>query len=288
LEDWNLPAAAQAAANADVAIVFSVSNSGEGHITVDGNEGDRNNLTLWRNGDRLIETVANANPNTIVVIHSVGPVLLPWINHPNIKAVVWAGLPGQETGNSLVDVLFGNVNPSGKLVYTIAKRRSDYSADVIYSSPDRIPQINYSEGLFIDFHRFDYKNIQPAFEFGFGLSYTTFSYSILSITRINNGSSIRYAIQVSIANTGRVAGHEVAQLYLGFPAGAGEPPKVLRGFERVLILPNANTNVIFFLADLDLSIWDVVRQSWYVYPGVYDVYVGASSRDIRLRSSFTI
>jgi len=286
LDDWNLAVAAQTATEADVAVVFSSTTSGEGYITVDGNEGDRNNISLWRNGDRLIEAVAGANANTVVVIHSVGPVLMPWINHPNISAVIWAGLPGQETGNSLVDVLFGVVNPSGKLVHTLAKQRSDYSADVLYRSVDRIPQIIYTDGLFIDYRWFDSRNIQPNFEFGFGLSYTTFGYSQLVVQGVQNGTTIRYKIQASITNTGKVAGSEVVQLYLGFPAGANEPPKLLRGFEKIFLSSGQSGDVVFYLAELDISIWDVVRQNWVVYPGTYQVLVGASSRDIRLTGSF--
>ncbi|CEG79535.1 hypothetical protein RMATCC62417_13987 [Rhizopus microsporus] len=145
LDDWNLEAAAAAAKVADVAFVFSSADSGEEYRVVDGNVGDRNNLSLWNNGDNLvsiffifsepfvnysffpkIKAVADANKNTVVVIHSVGPVLMPWIDHPNIKAVVWPGLPGQESGNSLADVVTGKVNPSGRLPYTIAKKASDY------------------------------------------------------------------------------------------------------------------------------------------------------------------
>jgi len=270
-----------------VAVVFSSTTSGEGYIIVDGNDGDRNNLSLWRNGDKLIDTVAGANNQTVVVIHSAGPVLMPWINHPNITAVIYAGFPGQESGNGLVDVLFGIVNPSGRLVHTLAKQRSDYSADVLYSSPDRVPQIPYNDGVFIDYRWFDARNITPNFEFGFGLSYTSFSYRSLEILPVNNGTNIRYRIQVNVLNIGSVGGNEVAQLYLGYPAGAQEPPKVLRGFERVYINVGANVNVVFYLAEIDISIWDYGRNNWYVYPGSYSVHVGASSRDIRLTGSFT-
>jgi beta-glucosidase len=107
-------------------------------------------------------------------MHAVGPVLLEaWIENPNVTAVISASLPGQETGNAIVDVLFGAVNPSGRLPYTIAKQRTDYPADVVYTSEDGTPQITYSEGLFIDYRHFDQASIEPRFEFGFGLSYTT-------------------------------------------------------------------------------------------------------------------
>lgn len=157
--------------------MFVNADSGEDYITVDGNEGDRcvlqgsellpdtnhvclvyrKNLTLWLNADNLITTVAAINPNTIVVVHSVGPAIIePWIEHPNVTAVVWAGLPGQEAGNSIADVLFGDVNPSGRLPYTIAKNASDYSAQLVTGGgPQDILSIPYSEGLLIDYRWFD-------------------------------------------------------------------------------------------------------------------------------------
>lgn len=119
---------------------------------MDGNAGDRTNLTLWHGGEALINTTASNCANTIIVMHTVGPILVEsWIDHPNVTAVLHAGLPGQESGNGLVDVLFGGFNPSAKLVYTIAKEREDYSADVVYESDMTTPQIVYSEGLEIDY-----------------------------------------------------------------------------------------------------------------------------------------
>lgn len=124
------------------------------YLTVDGNEGDRNNLALWHQGDTLIQTVAGSCENTVVVMHTVGQVIMePWIDMPNVKAVLWAGLPGQESGNSIRDILFGMVNPSGRLPFTIARQRSDYSADVVgYDLPDDTQELSipYSEGLLID------------------------------------------------------------------------------------------------------------------------------------------
>ncbi|KAG4027994.1 hypothetical protein MFRU_025g00600 [Monilinia fructicola] len=182
--NYDFAAVAAAAQGASVAIVFANANSGEAFITVDGNQGDRNNLTLWGNGDALIDYVASINKNTIVVLHTVGPVIVEaYKNHPNVTAILWAGLPGQESGNSLTDVLYGKVNPQAKSIFTWGKSRGDYGVDVEYtiSSPD--PQMNFNEGVFIDYRHFDAANIEPSYEFGFGLSYTTFSYSNLRIQR---------------------------------------------------------------------------------------------------------
>ena len=138
------------AVQTDVAVVFINSDSGEyinAETSFDGNDGDRKNLTAWHNGDALVAAVAEQNNNTIVVVHSVGPLIVePWIEHPNVTAVVWAGLSGTETGNALVDVLYGDVNPSGRLPYTIAKDVSDYGAQlVIGGSDDTILQIPYDD-----------------------------------------------------------------------------------------------------------------------------------------------
>ena len=169
-----------------VCIVFGNADSGEGFINVDGNEGDRNNLTLWQNADAVIKNVTSLCSNTVVVLHTVGPVLVSdWINHENVTAVVWAGLPGQESGNSLVDILYGEENPAGRSPFTWARKRSDYGTDILYepNNGHGPPQQEFTEGVFIDYRHFDEAGIKPIFEFGFGLSYTTFEYSDLKITK---------------------------------------------------------------------------------------------------------
>ena len=187
LNDWDLSGIPSIARHSDVCIVGVNSDSGEQYITVDGNEGDRNNLTAWHNGDNVVLAAANYCNNVVVVVHSVGPMIMEeWIDHPNVTAVLWAGLPGQESGNSLVDVLYGAYNPSGRLPYTIAKNRSDYSADIVYvnSSTPAITQVNYTEGLFIDYRHFLAQNITPRYAFGFGQSYTRFNYTNLEVWEV--------------------------------------------------------------------------------------------------------
>ncbi|KAI0293191.1 glycoside hydrolase family 3 protein [Multifurca ochricompacta] len=318
-DDFNLVGAANAAVQKDVAIVFVQSDSGEEYITVDGNVGDRNNLTAWHNGDALVKAVAAQNKNTIVVVNSVGPVIVdPWIDHPNVTAVVWAGLAGTEAGNALVDILYGDVNPSGRLPYTIAKSPSDYSAQLATGGTgDQILNITYTEGLFIDYRHFDAANIAPRFEFGFGLSYTTFKYTDLSISAVGGspdqdksfeanwaagkpspqvvGASTalwlhRPAFEVSftVQNAGKVAGTEIPQLYLHFPPHTGEPPSVLRGFTDVELQPGQAQRVTITLSRYDLSIWDVVSQSWIRSSGSFSLSVGASSRDFRLKGTIPL
>ncbi|CAM0139587.1 hypothetical protein VKS41_004595 [Umbelopsis sp. WA50703] len=266
----DLTVATQIAKAVDVAIVFVQSNSGEGS--------DRPNITLWNNGDELVSAVAAANPNTIVVVHTPSAVLMPWVD--SVKAVINAGLPGEESGNSLADVLFGDVNPSGRLPYTIAVKDSDYPAHVSQ------PPVVYSEKLLIGYRWFDTKNIEPLFPFGHGLSYTNFTYSNL---KISNSKSSSMTISASIQNSGKLSGAEVPQLYIGFPESAGEPLKILRGFDKLMLNPGQTSTVTFPLnVSKELSIYDVGSQSWKIAHGQFKVYVGASSRDIRLNGTFSL
>ncbi|KAH7085322.1 beta-glucosidase-like protein [Paraphoma chrysanthemicola] len=288
-------------ANAEACLVFINSYASESF--------DR--LSLTDNfSDQLVKNVATNCSNTIVIIHNAGVRTVDaWIDHPNVTAVLFAGVPGQESGHAIADVLYGDVNPSGRLPYTVAKKESDYGAllnSTVDPSNPAFLQSDFTEGLYIDYRAFDAQNITPRYEFGYGLSYTTFSYANLSITPVANASlspfpspsvpivqgghpelwQVLYRATISVTNTGKVAGHEVAQLYLGIP---NAPAKQLRGFERVSILqPGETKHVEFALDRRDLSIWNVVAQKWEVQRGKYAVYVGASSRDVRLDGEIVI
>ncbi|TVY29288.1 Beta-glucosidase [Lachnellula hyalina] len=173
------------------AIVFVNADSGEGYISVDGNEGDRNNLTLWHSGDALIKNISSMCNNTIVVIHSTGPTLVSeWYDSPNVTAILWAGIPGQESGNSITDVLYGKVNPAARTPFTWGKTRESYGTDILYepNNGKGAPQSDFTEGVFIDYRGFDKSNSTPVYEFGYGLSYTTFNYSNLVIKSANAGN----------------------------------------------------------------------------------------------------
>ena len=193
-DDWNLAGAQGVALGAEVAIVGINSDSGEDYITVDNNQGDRNNLTAWLNGDALVNAIAAVNNNTVVVVHSVGPLILEnWIENPNVTAVLWAGIPGEESGNGLVNVLYGKYNPSGRLPYTIAMNASDYPTSIDFNPVNTVnPQVDYTEGLNIDYRHFMSQNITPRFEFGFGMSYTTFDYSNVQLWSTDNANTKRW------------------------------------------------------------------------------------------------
>lgn len=176
------------AGRASVAIVFVNADSGEGYINVDDNIGDRKNLTLWQGGDTLVQNVSALCNNTIVVLHTVGPVLLAnYSSNPNITAILWAGVPGEQSGNSIADILYGRVNPGAKLPFTMAESREDYGTDLLYvpNEGTGAPQVSFTEGIFVDYRALDKNSIQPVYEFGFGLSYTTFSYSNIKVTKTN-------------------------------------------------------------------------------------------------------
>ncbi|PBL00816.1 beta-glucosidase [Armillaria gallica] len=301
--DTDLNAAANAAAGKDVAIVFITADSGEGYITVEGNFGDRNDLLAWHGGDALVQKVASVNPNTIVAVNSVGPIIMEnWIDNENVTAVLWSGIPGQEAGNAVTDVLYGAYNPSGRLPYTIAHSASDYSAAVIYSSSSSILDIPYNEGLFVDYRHFDAQGIKPRFEFGFGLSFTTFDYSDLSISgstagaiASGPGSSIDPSLHESVVkvgftlkNVGSVAGHEIPQLYISLPSSANSPPQGLKGFDSVYLGPGESTTVTMELSRYSFAIWDVKAQKWSIPSGTSKISVGGSSRDIRLTGTLAL
>ncbi|KAH6661054.1 beta-glucosidase 1 [Truncatella angustata] len=283
---------------ADAVIVFITSNSGEGYITVENNVGDRINLDPWHNGNALVQAVSQASKNVIVVVHSVGPIILETILAlPNVKAIVWAGLPSSESGNALVDILYGSTSPSGKLPYTIAKTTTDYGTSVL-SGDD-----SFKEGLYIDYKHFDQAGITPRYEFGFGLSYTNFTYSNIAIsgtptsgpatgTVTSGGRSDLFqtvaTVTATVKNSGAVTGSEVTQLYVSYPSSAGAPPKQLRGFAKLPLSAGVSGTATFALRRRDLSYWDVKQQNWVVPSGTFNITVGSSSRDIRLVTTLTV
>lgn len=272
--------------------------------------------------DRLVLNVAAWCKNTIVVVHSAGVRLVDtFIENPNVTAVVMAGLPGQESGNSLVSVLYGDINPTGRLPYTIAKQEEDYGKVVdpaglsAEEQKQYFPEDDFSaEGLFIDYRAFDKKGIEPRFEFGFGLSYTTFAYDALEATLVSGEATnldefpnedvavvqgghlelwdVVAIVKCVVMNTGEVDGTEVAQLYVGVPGAEEEdttPNRQLRGFNKVgPLVPGQEREVLFELTRRDLSVWDVVAQQWRLRRGEYTIWVGASSRDLRMQTVLVV
>jgi len=258
--------------------------------------------------DALVMNIADQCNNTIVVIHNAGIRLVDqWIDHPNVTAVIYAHVPGQDNGRALVQLLYGDLSPSGKLPYTVAKNESDYGR--LYA-PDmaappflKFPQSDFSEGVYIDYRAFDAMNITPRFEFGFGLSYANFSYSNLQISKVAGTNTAEYpsgpireggqtdlwdvlaTVSCDITNTAAVDGAEVGQLYVGIPGG---PVKQLRGYGKVDITPGQTVSLNFDLMRRDLSTWNVEAQAWQLQSAEYNIYVGASSRNLPLTGTLSI
>lgn len=261
--------------------------------------------------DGLVQHVASQHPNTIVVIHNAGTRLVDqFVDNPNVTAVIFAHLPGEASGKALVSLLWGDVSPSGKLPYTVAHNESDYGGMYAPAQPEGIfslfPQSNFTEGVFVDYRHFDAYNITPRYEFGFGLSYTTFAYGNLAMVKAASGVSfatyptgviaeggqtdlwdVLATVTADVSNTGDVAGAEVAQLYIGIPA-PGAPVRQLRGFEKRMLQPGEKQTVTFALTRRDLSVWDATAQKWRLPSGTFGVFVGASSRNLPLTGSLVM
>lgn len=282
------------ATGAAVCIAFINALSGEG--------ADRTELRNTEQDDMVTSVASNCN-NTIVVVNTVGARILDsWIENENVTAVIYGGLLGQESGNALVDVLYGDVNPSGRLMHTIAKNESDYNVQICDTAV-----CNFTEGNYIDYRYFDKYNVTPRYEFGYGLSYTTFDYSSLDVA-ITNSTALAstyptgalavggytdlwdevISVSVSVANNGTVDGNEVSQLYVQYPDAADQPVRWLRGFERTMITAGASSTITFSVRRRDVSMWDVSAQQWAIVDGDYVFSIGASSRDLRVYQTITI
>ncbi|ORY61025.1 beta-glucosidase-related glycosidase [Pseudomassariella vexata] len=271
---------------------------------------DRQSLSVDWDGEEVVASVTKYCNNTVVVTHSSGINILPFADNPNVTAILAAHYPGQESGNALVDVLYGDVNPSAKLPYTIAFNSSDYNAPpttAVNTTGVYDWQSWFDEKLEIDYRYFDAQNISVRYEFGFGLSYTTFDVADLAVEPLAANITAEpealdilpggnpalwetlYNVTVSVSNTGEVEGATVAQLYVGFPDStpAGTPPKQLRGFAKVNLAVGESKQVGFELMRRDLSYWDVVRQDWIIPSGDFVLSVGLSSRDLRQVGSVT-
>jgi len=268
--------ATQLASNCDIAIVCV------GQQTCEGS--DRANLSLPNDQDALVSAVAAANPRTVVVLYASSSTLMPWADQVAAALVAW--YPGQENGNALASVLFGDVNPAGKLPVTIPSRPGDVPTGAPAQFPGIGGHVAYSEGLLIGYRWYDANNATPLFPFGHGLSFTTFGYSNLTVGAANPAGRVQ--IGFDLTNTGTRQGAEATQLYLGFPAAAGEPPKLLKGFQKISLAAGQTSHVTFNLGWEDLAYWDASARGFRVMPGTYQVMIGASSRDLRLTGSFTI
>ena len=270
-----LAGAVAAAKQSDMAIVFAAEQMGEGQ--------DKITLALPGDQDALITAIARANPRTVVVLHNSNPVSMPWLDE--VAAVIEAFYPGQAAGSSIARLLFGDANPSGKLAMTFPANEYQGPGAFFLDYPGDGMTVNYSEGVLVGYRWYDAKNQEPLFPFGFGLSYTSFRYGNLQIEQDGNE---RAMVKVQVTNVGKRRGAEVVQLYIGCPAAAEEPPKQLKGFEKIWLEPGEEETVTMKLDRNSLAAWDAESGAWKVHSGSYSVMVGGSSRDIRLKGDFTV
>lgn len=285
----DLKEAVDAASQADVAVVVV------GRYNKLESEGfDVKTMDLPAGQDELIAAVEKANPHTVVVLNTGDPVTMSkWLDGTPALLDMWYG--GQEGGKALAAILFGDANPSGKLPVTLPKKFEDSPAYGHY--PGENLKVEYAEGIYVGYRYYDTKNVEPAFPFGFGLSYTKFEYSdlqifpavLLSNEMNNTGKQFPIAVQAKVKNTGTREGAEVAQLYVhDGHAKIDRPAHELKGFDRVQLKPGESITVRFFLDRQAFSYWDPASKAWKHDPGQFEVQVGASSRDIRLRGNVTL
>lgn len=281
---WVLPGsdliiqAAALAAKSDVAVVYANDFESEGS--------DLANIDLPGDQNQLIEAVAAANPNTIVVLNTGSAVTMPWLD--KVKGVFEAWYPGQQSGNAIAALLFGDVNPSGKLPVTFPKSLEQVPASTTAQWPGVNGKVQYSEGLNVGYRSYDAKNLTPLFPFGYGLSYTSFRFSKLHVDGQKLREKGRIQVHVDVTNTGRREGAEVAQLYLSDPATTGEPANQLKGFQKVHLKPGQTTHLHFDISAKDASYWNSDAQAWTLGAGTYTVHVGDSSRNLPLSDTFRV
>ena len=276
-----LKAAVAAAKKAKTVVIFAGlpdSYESEGY--------DRSHMKLPANQNILIEEIAKVNKNVVVVLHNGSPVEMPWVN--SAKAILESYLGGQAVGIAQIELLFGRVNPSGKLAESFPIKLQDNPSYLNY--PGNGTVANYAEGIFVGYRYYDKKEMDVLFPFGHGLSYTTFEYSALKVDakKIKGGQSV--VASVKVKNTGKKTGKEIVQFYISAPTGndckppyrEARPQKELKGFEKVELKPGETKTVTVTLDARAFSVWDVDLHDWYIPGGTYQVMAAASSRDVRL------
>ena len=283
----NIEEAKSVAAEADMVILMAGLVASEGF--------DLPSPNMLNDQNRMVDELLDINPNTVVVMKDSSPVMMPWIS--KAKAVLEAWNQGTEDGHVVADLLFGVVNPSGKVPTTYAASEGD----LLYANkPERypgtdegngFPVIRYSEGLNMGYRWFQSQEIKPLFPFGYGLSYTSFELSGFSVTSKQTDGKSPITVNVTVTNTGKVAGAEVVQVYLGIPV-QGQPPKRLVGFQKVHLEPNESREVTITIDPMatnhPMGVWDYYEHDFVVKPGEYAVYLGTSSEDTPYKETIVV
>jgi beta-glucosidase len=272
----DIPQAVAAAQAATDAIIFVSDPEGE--------ESDLTTLDLSSADETMIEDVAAVNPHTIVVINSGSPVVMPWLSDVAGVFENWYG--GDETGAAVAALIFGKADPSGKLPVTFPASLSQVPAQTQAQWPGSATGVDYSEGVDIGYRWYQSQNITPLFPFGFGLSYTKFSFSNLNVGAFNSNGQA--TVTATVTNTGSVTGADVAQMYVGDPAASQDPPEQLKGFQRVTLNPGQSATVSFPLTIHDLASWSPAANTWQAQAGSYSISVGDSSASLPLTGSVSL
>jgi len=274
--------AVRIAKEADVAVVVVGLNADwetEGY--------DRTTLDLPAGSNELVAEVAAANKKTVVVTQSGSAITMPWVD--SVPGLVHAWYLGNETGNAIADVLFGKVNPSGKLSLTFPRRLEDVPSYGHFGSENG--KVRYGEDLFVGYKHYLYTKTPTLFPFGYGLSYTTFDYSSLSVSKPSgSGADFKVTVSLTVTNSGKVAGSEIVQIYTSIPKTSvlTQVPRALKGFRKVTLAPGAKTTVEVTLDKYAVSYWEERLDCWLAEAGEYTVYAAASSEDVRATATFTI
>ena len=247
---------------------------------------DRTTLEMPANQNELIEAVSDVQPNTIVVLYNGAPITMPWLD--KVAAVLEMYLPGDGVGAATMDLLYGKANPSGKLPETFPQKLAHTPSWFNFPGENGITE--YREGVFVGYRYYDAKEMDVLFPFGYGLSYTSFAYSNMTVDRSRMGEGETLRVQLTVINTGKLPGKEVVQLYVAPPAGMRRRPvRELKSFAKVALQPGERREITFELNARDLAYYEPLLHDFYTPTGCYEIEVGASSRDIRLRKevSFT-
>jgi beta-glucosidase len=271
-DEWN--AALEAARSADVAIVFAGEQLGEGM--------DKTSLDLPGNQNALIDAVASANPNTVVVLNTSTAVAMPWL--AKVSSVLESWYPGQESGDGIASLLFGDADPGGRLPMTFPASAEQGPGTKAEEYPGVNGIARYDEGVFVGYRWYDQHQQVPLFPFGHGLSYTTFEYSDLLLSRTDTA----VVVSVAVKNVGSRSGSDIVQVYVTEPESAAEPPLQLKGFEKVTLMPGQRQKVTFKIPLDSLSAWSVDEHAWKFSGGTYHFKVCESSRRILLQSSVAL
>ncbi len=268
--------AASLAASSSVAVVFVSLGESEGS--------DLGSIDLGSADDALIAAVAAANPHTIVVLNSGSAVTMPWLS--SVAGLVEAWYPGQQDGTAIGSVLFGNTDPSGHLTVTFPASLSQVPASTTAQWPGANGTVQYSEGVDVGYRWYDAKALTPLFPFGYGLSYTSFSFSNLKVGTLPAGGAA--TVTATVTNTGSRAGADVAQLYVTDPSASGQPPRQLEGFARVSLQPGASGTVTFPLTQQNLRYWNASSNGWATSTGNYGIEVGDSDANLPLSGTLPV